>query len=942
MVERSKSVETAPATGTVPGDRVLLFTTRVLPWLLAVMMLIVFGVTLNHWIAPDSIGLVAGLEGLTWTPHLAGPVTWLLLRPLGCLPAGSIPLAVNVFTMACAAVSLGFLARSVALLPHDLSKDPPLARRGFEPPALMASRTAWLPPLFAVLACGLQLSFWQNAITGTGEMINLLMFAYVIRGFLEFNASGRDSWLLRAALVYGLAVANDWSLGLFIPAMLVGLIWVKRLYSVNQRQLEQMLERRGSFKLHLLWQIPSCWLAGFSLVLLLPIVASLSTAGHMDFWPALEMTMQSYRSLLHLPRQFLITSSLICVMPVFLIGLRYYHFLGGGNRLHLFIGTVFFQLVFGFVLMVNLWTLFDTPLSPRRQAPGLDTLPFYWLEALSIGYFLGHFLLTAETPDSPASGERRRSSARKQSLLFSRGLKWATRAGVVILVIGIPAALVHKNLPEITFVRANPFTTYCQQLAQTLPPEGAVIMGEDAAQLAYLEMDLIRNGTQTRYLLLNAAALAESTNYWTFLTQQKHPGFDLNIKLPNVSDAPTRKLIPVTVLEALSKNHSIYCFPPAPLNDYLAEMFYFEPHGLIYQFGHYRDDQAFAPPIPPAIVREDESFWQQFQAGPFTNMVRLINPPQRQPASGLVKRFVNTFRFWPEADLDSTVAGRYYAVALNDWGVELQRAGKVRAAGECFANALELNLRNAPAEINQEFNADYQAHQEITIQKPLDTVASMNKYRDWHYVAAEGAVDEPNFCYMMGAILADNHLFRPAIAQFERVKQLSPANLDTAVDLARLFVESHDITNALVAASDILAISPTNETGLFLKSNSDLRMENYKEAIPLLNEVLSEDPTNNLALLNRAIAYRSSYLFNAARRDYGAVIQANPKAFPAYYDLAQMDDAEFNVPAAMTNYELFLKYAPPNLQEIPEVQARLKQLQSSSSPMSSPSFGPLR
>jgi tetratricopeptide (TPR) repeat protein len=928
MDVRSQPIKTAPGADGVPQGQALFFTTRILPWCLPAVMLVIYVMTLNHWIVPDSLGLVSSLEGLTWTPHVAGPVTWLLTRPVAWLPAGSIPLAVNLLMAVCAAVTLGFLARSVALLPHDLSKEPPPPGLDFTPPQLLGSRLAWLPPLFAVLVCGLQLSFWQQAVSATGEMINLLMFAGVIWCFLEYNFRRKDSWLLWAALVDGLAVANDWQMAIFIPFLLVGLLWVKRLHRVDRFIMEQMLERRIRLKLHILWQIPGCWLAGFSFVLLLPLLASLSTSGHMDFWPAVKVTLHSYGALRHLSRQFLMATCLICVVPVFLMGLRYYHFMAGASWAHLIIGLTFFQLVFGFFLLVDLWAMFETPVSPHRLAPNLHTLPFYWLAALSIGYFIGHFLILAQTPDPAWLSERRRYPAdeqqRKRMLLVARSLKWGTLGGVVLLVTGVPAALLHKNLHAIASVQANPVTAYFQQVARALPTAGAVVIGPEAAPLAYLQMTLIRNGTQAHYLLLNSTALAENSDYWAFLQRQKHPGFDLNIPLPIQSAAV--KLIPLTVLQALSKNHEICCLPPAPVNNFLAEFFYFEPYGLIYHLNQYRDLEAFAPATTPSVWREDEAFWNNFRTGPFTNLVRRINVSQRPPANGLIHRFISTLHTLPEADPGSTKAGALYAVALNDWGVELQRAGQLPDAGKCFADALLLDTNNIPAAINAEFNATSQAGEEMVMQKPLDTAVSLNQYGGWQAVMTEGAVDEPNFCYMLGAVMADNGLYRPAIAQFERVRQLAPTNVDSCVNLAKLFTACHDFGNTQAAADDVLALCPTNETGLFYKASSDVQLGKFQDAVPRLNQLLAEDPTNNLALLNRAIAYRSTYLFDAARRDYAAVIQANPGAFPAYYDLGQMDDAELNFSSAVTNYKLFLQYAPATVLEVPEVQKRLKQL----------------
>ena len=63
-------------------------------------------------------------------------------------------------------LSLALLVRSVALLPHNLEKVK-VRRRRRSPPMIMTTRTAWIPPLLAGLVCGLQLSFWQNAIASS-------------------------------------------------------------------------------------------------------------------------------------------------------------------------------------------------------------------------------------------------------------------------------------------------------------------------------------------------------------------------------------------------------------------------------------------------------------------------------------------------------------------------------------------------------------------------------------------------------------------------------------------------------------------------------------------------------------------------------------------------------------------------------------------------------
>src|SRR5439155_25798238 len=107
------------------------------------------------------------------------------------------PLALNLFSMVCAVLTLALLARSVTLLPHDRTH--PQRLREKSEFSLLTVRAAWLPPLLAVIVCGLQLTFWEHATSASGEMLDLLMFAYVIRSLLEFRIDERESWLTRAA-----------------------------------------------------------------------------------------------------------------------------------------------------------------------------------------------------------------------------------------------------------------------------------------------------------------------------------------------------------------------------------------------------------------------------------------------------------------------------------------------------------------------------------------------------------------------------------------------------------------------------------------------------------------------------------------------------------------------------------------------------------------------
>src|SRR5262245_42160716 len=144
------------------------FVTRLLPLLIGATACILFVLTLNHWISLQSLGIVARVSGLLWRPQLEQPLTAAIFYPFSFLPKPWIPVALNLFTAACAATVLMLLARSVALLRYDLSRNQPFHTQ--RPAAILSIPTAWMPPLFATVLCALQLSFWEHATSATGEM----------------------------------------------------------------------------------------------------------------------------------------------------------------------------------------------------------------------------------------------------------------------------------------------------------------------------------------------------------------------------------------------------------------------------------------------------------------------------------------------------------------------------------------------------------------------------------------------------------------------------------------------------------------------------------------------------------------------------------------------------------------------------------------------------
>ena len=250
------------------------FAPRFLPWLLTVAAFAFYWFTLNRWVSPFNLPAVAKTSGWTWLPEVVNPISFLVTCPFRWLSPAQIPIALNVFSAVCAAVTLGLLARSVALLPHD--RTDAQRKREHSDFSFLTIGSAWLPPVLAVLVCGLQMTFWQNATNYTGEMFDLLLFAFVIWSLLEYRLDDREWRLFLASVVYGAGMANNWAMVGFFPAFAAAIVWIRGLSFFKPRFLQRMM---------------LCGLLGMMFFLLLPLLVVISGKVPMTFWETLKISL---------------------------------------------------------------------------------------------------------------------------------------------------------------------------------------------------------------------------------------------------------------------------------------------------------------------------------------------------------------------------------------------------------------------------------------------------------------------------------------------------------------------------------------------------------------------------------------------------------------------------------------------------------------------------
>ena len=144
---------------------------------------------------------------------------------------------------------LGLLARCGELLPWDV---PPKARNHF---------LLRLPILLGIGVAGLELSFWQEATAFSGEMVGLSLFVAALWCLLEYRDEPQPRWLTAAVALWGVGMAENWAMILLLPLFCLLILAQQRLAFFAKRNL---------------LRLGLAGLAGFSVILLLPLVNGLN------------------------------------------------------------------------------------------------------------------------------------------------------------------------------------------------------------------------------------------------------------------------------------------------------------------------------------------------------------------------------------------------------------------------------------------------------------------------------------------------------------------------------------------------------------------------------------------------------------------------------------------------------------------------------------------
>jgi tetratricopeptide (TPR) repeat protein len=952
------------------------FVQRRLPWIVAAGALTLYLMTLSHSATFTGLAKLAQVAGWDWRPVLVAPLHFVLTYPIRWLPPGMQLVALNFLSALFASVALALLARSVALLPHDRTRDQRHLERSDY--SLLSLRAAWVPPVVAVLVCGLQLSFWENAVVAAGESLDLLIFAWLVHALLQYRLDQNECRLSWFAFIYGLSVTNNFAMIAFFPAFLVALVWIKEA---------------SFFKARLILKMIGLGLAGLLLYLLLPAINAIRDPQGYTFWQLLTSYWSFQKSqLLGFPRYLLLLLSFTSILPVLFMGIRWPASFGDISPVGNALTALMTHVIHGLFLVACVYVAFDPQFSPRNLGGGrFVLLPFYFLGALSIGYCLGYFLLVFGAKIPPQA--------------WPRPTKLRRIAGPVIVIliylgaVAVPAALFWRNRPTIIANTGPALGRLAASMAESLPPgvwpqkEKPLLLSDDPFRLYALRWELEKQGRATNFVLVDTVGLAypachrflhrDSPERWPRLPAEMRP-YHL------FEDQTVRE-----ILILLSARGPLYYLHPS-FGSYF-EYFYQAPSKLIYTLKAYPTNSISGLPMTAEAAQEQDAFWRGFKSRELDPLIGKV-PPFESPEQAAKK----PKKALPVETMEAGIA-RMHSRALNHFGVELQRAGDFKKAKDYFELALQLNDANASAFINRDYNQRFQAGKRES-EKPSEGARQrLGAYGgSWSaLLAIDGPIDEPSVCYLLAQTFGNSPNLRQAAQQLKRVTYFTPENLsarvalvsfcariplpDKALELAAAIrglgarlteeqelslleaeawahaykndiattekllrearekfpkqttawatqLEIYDRLGRIKEATDLLnqqlKSQPTNVIALVNYASLLIRAKQSSNAIPYLDRALQLNPKMEQALFNRALAYLESSRLDAALSDYRNLeLMMNPPSHDVYYGLGEIYFRKKNRNKAEEYFEKYLKSAPRGLPERRLVEERLKTIE---------------
>jgi tetratricopeptide (TPR) repeat protein len=646
---------------------------------------------------------------------------------------------------------------------------------------------------------------------------------------MEYRNGFDFRWLQAAALVWGLGLAENWMMLLTLPLFVVAVFWLGKFRVLSTKIISQLA---------------LAGLAGFVVFALLPMVNGLSPHSPWTLGEAWLETLRNFKRIIAVVyynfwrahRLAFIAVVIFYLVPILTSVVRLRdegtQNKSGVDRLQVWI---YRALLVG-VLLACCWLAFNPAVGPQQivlKQVGL-ALPFLslsYLLAICAGFLTGNLLLAFSRP--PANNYRRPNAAEKF-------LRHATIPAFGALLAIVAAGLIFRNAPAVTLVNRQSLEEYGRLAANNLPTGKGIVLSDGPERLVIYQ-----------------AAAAKAGQYWLALNTQllSVPAYRRWALAKNPGDWPafskTNNLTPIESLQWLTQlvasNQVYYLHPSFGL---YFEGIYLKPKGSVYGLKNFTDKSVNPPPMTDGEIGRTEKFWSDFT--PQLDAISHSVSPSKPGRNAFTKLIYNRLHLQPPPAIQSQLLGEWYSLALNDWGVQLQQAGKIEAAQVRFTQAIALNPNNTAAKVNQQCNSNLMAKVKMNlsavegISSQLGTLPHMSRFLEIF-----GMVDEPSFCYVLGGTFLKASMPRQALQQFERAHALAPDVIAPKLALAELYQRlgfAEKSRSFIAEARTDLSAQPQKneiETGLALmEAGSWLTQSNTANARDILQNLLQTDPNN--------------------------------------------------------------------------------------------------
>jgi tetratricopeptide (TPR) repeat protein len=684
------------------------------------------------------------------------------------------------------------------------------------------------------------------------------------------------------------------------------------------------------------------------------------------------------------------------LLPVLMLAIRWRTGFGDNSKIGVLMANFMFHLIHALLLFVCVWVAFDPPFSPRNLyiLKQINFTPpfltFYYMGALSVGYYSGYFLLVF--------GKNIQSRSRRKKPLPLESINRLAVGGVWLFAVFTVTGLAYKNAPQIRDTNDDTFKTYASLTEENLPRTGGILLCDDSRRMFFVEAALVCDGRAKDFLFLDTQSLPQPA-YHRYLHEKfpkQWPDTVSAAEKTNVIGA----LHLISLLATLAKTNELYYLHPS--FGYYFEQFCMEPRGLVCKLNTLPDDTLLPPPPDKNQIAANEDFWSRAEKMAFAPIVQALAPPDPNAPRSIGEKLLARFHVQREPNPNADVAGAFYSRSLSFWGVQIQRADELEQAAAHFEMAQKLNPDNIVAQINLQFNQSLRAGKIAPVDLSTATSDKFGKYRSWDEVLnVNGPFDEPSFCMKEGSVLVQGGLMRQAVAPFQRVRELVTNNLPSRLWLGQLYLiarlpdralgalrnplehpENFSITetnstqirilaadayleknetsrgielieteislhptnnNLLMAAAQIyrarglltneiavidrkLRLTPDDPTWLFGKGYASIQIKDYDNAIAALTHLLAIQTNNVNALFNRAVAYLNEGNLDAARADYETLRASYTNSFQVAYGLQEIAWRKHETNEAIKNCEIYLATARTNTAEFTNIVERYKSL----------------